>query len=65
VYILREWNQRLLHANFFNMFQKDFPLFTSHPETIYLDSASTAQKPQKVIDSLTDIFTHSYANIHR
>lgn len=47
------------------MFQKDFPLFTSHPETIYLDSASTAQKPQKVIDSLTDIFTHSYANIHR
>jgi cysteine desulfurase/selenocysteine lyase len=47
------------------MFQKDFPLFTSHPETIYLDSASTAQKPQKVIDALTNILTHSYANIHR
>lgn len=47
------------------MFRKDFPLFQSHPETIYLDSASTAQKPQKVIDALSDIFTHSYANIHR
>lgn len=47
------------------MFKKDFPVFHAHPETIYLDSASTAQKPQKVIDALADIFTHSYANIHR
>ncbi len=47
------------------MFRQDFPVFQVYPETIYLDSASTAQKPQKVIDAISGIFTHSYANIHR
>ncbi len=47
------------------MYRNDFPLFQEHPDTIYLDSASTSQKPSVVIDALSDIFTHSYANIHR
>ncbi len=47
------------------MYRKDFPLFQHHPDTIYLDSASTAQKPKVVIEALSEIFTHSYANIHR
>lgn len=47
------------------MFRKDFPLFIEHPEYIYLDSASTAQKPKKVLDAIQGIFTHAYANIHR
>ncbi len=47
------------------MFRHDFPLLVSHPDTIYLDSASTAQKPHAVIESISDIFSHSYANIHR
>lgn len=47
------------------MYKKDFPIFTSHPETIYLDSASTAEKPQKVIDAIVDFYRHDYANIHR
>lgn len=51
--------------NFYTMFRSDFPIFSTHPETIYLDSASTAQKPKKVIDSMSDIFSNSYANIHR
>ena len=47
------------------MFRSDFPIFSTNPDTIYLDSASTAQKPKKVIESMTDIFSNSYANIHR
>ncbi|MEO9173890.1 MAG: aminotransferase class V-fold PLP-dependent enzyme, partial [Gaiellales bacterium] len=46
----------------------DFPILTreihGHP-LVYLDSASSTQKPQAVIDSLVDTFSHSYANVHR
>jgi cysteine desulfurase / selenocysteine lyase len=31
----------------------------------YLDSASSAQKPQQVLDALRDFYEHSYANVHR
>src|SRR3954471_19763583 len=31
----------------------------------YLDSAASAQKPQAVIDAMTNVMTHNYANIHR
>jgi cysteine desulfurase / selenocysteine lyase len=47
------------------MYRKDFPLLLTNPETIYLDSASTAQKPWRVIEALSDIFSKNYANIHR
>lgn len=47
------------------MFRSDFPIFTTHPDLIYLDSASSAQKPQVVIDALSRYFATSYANIHR
>ena len=47
------------------MFRTDFPIFTSHPELVYLDSASTAQKPQQVIDAISHFFATDYANIHR
>jgi cysteine desulfurase/selenocysteine lyase len=32
---------------------------------VYLDSATSAQKPQRVIDALTRTLTYDYANIHR
>ena len=32
---------------------------------VYLDSASSAQKPQAVIDTLAAVLRHDYANIHR
>jgi cysteine desulfurase/selenocysteine lyase len=32
---------------------------------IYLDNASTTQKPQSVIDAMTTYYEHSNANIHR
>ncbi len=32
---------------------------------VFLDSATSAQKPQVVIDALGDVLRHDYANIHR
>lgn len=45
--------------------KNDFPIFRNNPELIYLDSASTLQKPQVVLDALQHYLTHNYANIHR
>jgi cysteine desulfurase/selenocysteine lyase len=46
----------------------DFPIFErrvhGHP-LAYLDSASTAQKPQAVLDAMHRIYTRHYANVHR
>jgi cysteine desulfurase/selenocysteine lyase len=47
------------------MFRSDFPIFSTHPNLVFLDSASSAQKPKIVIDSLSHFFSSSYANIHR
>jgi cysteine desulfurase/selenocysteine lyase len=46
----------------------DFPVFNqvvNGQRLAYLDTASSAQKPQCVIDSLTETLTTHYANIHR
>ena len=42
-----------------------FPIFSAHPELIYLDSAATAHKPKKVIDSLSRFYASEYATVHR
>jgi cysteine desulfurase / selenocysteine lyase len=34
-------------------------------QLVYLDNAATSQKPQVVIDALTDYYAHYNANIHR
>ncbi|GAL22414.1 cysteine desulfurase CsdA-CsdE [Vibrio maritimus] len=34
-------------------------------ETVYLDSAATTQKPQVVIDCITDYYRNQNANVHR
>jgi len=47
------------------MNKSDFPIFKIHPQLVYLDNASTSQKPQVVIDSIADFYTKSNANIHR
>lgn len=43
----------------------DFPIFKNNPHIIYLDSASTMQKPTAVIDAVSEFVSHDYANIHR
>lgn len=49
--------------------RKDFPLL-SEPQAngrpvVYLDSASSAQKPQAVLDAMDDLYCNAYANVHR
>ncbi len=48
--------------------RQDFPILNQqifgHP-LIYLDSASTSQKPRSVIDAMTAFYEHDNANVHR
>jgi cysteine desulfurase/selenocysteine lyase len=43
----------------------DFPIFAAHPGLAYLDSGASAQKPQSVIDAVSNFYSTGYANIHR
>jgi cysteine desulfurase/selenocysteine lyase len=47
----------------------DFPLLTDTTVNgypiVYLDSASSSQKPQAVLDVMDDVYGHTYANVHR
>ncbi len=45
--------------------KKDFPIFKNNKNLIYLDNASTTQKPKQVIKSISDFYENSNANIHR
>lgn len=48
--------------------RNDFPIFKKKingKELVYLDNASTTQKPYSVIDSITDFYTNHNSNIHR
>lgn len=46
------------------MFQNDFPLL-ANSRVVFLDSASSTQKPARVIDGIKHFLEHDYANIHR
>jgi cysteine desulfurase / selenocysteine lyase len=46
----------------------DFPIFrgsVNGKPLVYLDNAATTQKPQAMLDSLTNFYTRECANIHR
>ncbi len=46
----------------------DFPILQEkirNKSLVYLDNAATCQKPNVVIDSISDLYRHSYANVHR
>ena len=50
--------------------RKDFPILTrrvgnDNKPLVYLDNASTTQKPQQVIDSITNYYQTYNSNIHR
>lgn len=48
--------------------RQDFPMLKQSvygKPLIYFDSAATAQKPQAVIDKLTDFYTNHYGTVHR
>lgn len=42
-----------------------FPIFSHHPDLVYLDNAATTQKPQIVIDAISSFYEKENANIHR
>ncbi len=46
----------------------DFPILKEkirNKPLVYLDNAATCQKPQVVIDSISHLYMHEYANVHR
>lgn len=51
-----------------NDIKKDFPIFSrllNGNPYIYLDSAATAQKPQAMIDAVSNFYAHHYASVGR
>ena len=46
-------------------YKKDFPIFQHNPWLVYLDNWASTQKPQYVIDWVSDFVSNYYANIHR
>ncbi len=53
----------------FENIRKDFPILKrtvrENKDLVYLDNASTTQKPNQVIDAITDFYRNHNANIHR
>ena len=48
--------------------RQDFPILQEKihgKPLVFLDSAASAQKPQAVIDAVSNFYAHEYANIHR
>lgn len=48
-----------------NHIRKEFPIYQEREGLVYLDSASTTQKPQCVIDSVSSFYSNYNANVHR
>ena len=44
--------------------KSEFPIFKNR-KLIYLDSASTSQKPRAVLDAMKNVYENSNANVHR
>lgn len=45
--------------------RSQFPIFNHQPDLVWLDSASSAQKPASVIACTQQFYTQGYSNIHR
>ena len=48
--------------------RRDFPILAREvygKPLVYLDNGASAQKPQSVIDAVSDTYSHGYANVHR
>lgn len=48
----------------FDNIKTEFPIFND-AKLVFLDSAASAQKPNAVINSINDVYSNHYANIHR
>lgn len=48
--------------------RNDFPILTTqinNSQLVYLDNGASAQKPQRVIDTIDNFYQREYANVHR
>ncbi len=45
--------------------KSEFPIFENHPDLVFLDNASTTQKPKEVLNKLLEVYTNYNANVHR
>ncbi len=45
--------------------RNQFPIFQSQPNLVWLDSASSTQKPASVIETANRFYREGYSNIHR
>ncbi len=48
--------------------RREFPIFerkVNGKRLVFLDSAASSQKPRAVIEAMGQVYTHSYANVHR
>lgn len=57
--------QPKLTSLFGTEFKKQFPIFIKFPKLAYLDNAATPQRPQAVIDAISDFYAFENSNIHR
>ena len=51
-----------------NAIRADFPILSrtvNGKPLVYLDNGASAQKPQCVIDAMTQAYSHEYSNVHR
>jgi len=53
---------------FFSNLRDDFPMLSKKMHgkpLVYLDTAATAQKPQRVIDAISNFYQNEYGTVHR
>lgn len=46
-------------------YKDSFPIFKKYPDLIYLDTAATCQRPQEVIDAISEFYSTYNSNIGR
>ncbi len=42
--------------------KKNFPIFTTYPDLVYIDNSATTQKPQAVLDAVKKYYEEENAN---
>ncbi|MFB6209560.1 MAG: aminotransferase class V-fold PLP-dependent enzyme, partial [Candidatus Nanohaloarchaea archaeon] len=45
--------------------RQDFPIFSERPELVYLDNAATSQKPDTVIERISEFYEKNNSNVGR
>ena len=49
----------------FDKIKNYFPVFEKNKNLVFLDTAASALKPKKVIDTISNSYAYEYANVHR